>query len=57
MMLNLPVEAEMSGSPEAMLRTMATSFLTEASSNKPFLTLMRLIIGESEQFPKHLSAS
>ncbi|ESA33489.1 transcriptional regulator [Leptolyngbya sp. Heron Island J] len=52
MALSLPVVAEMPPSPEAPLRAMATSFLSEAASNKPFLTLMRLIIGESEQFPE-----
>lgn len=49
---NLPAGAEMPIPPEALLRKMATSFLNEAASNKPFLTLMRLIIGESEQFPE-----
>ena len=39
-------------SPEAILRHMATSVLEEASHNQPFLTMMRLIIGESEQFPE-----
>lgn len=49
-MMNLPTEAALP--PEVVLRTIAKSFLTEASNNKPFLTLMRLIIGESEQFPE-----
>ena len=49
---NLPEGADSPASPEASMRQMATSFLTEATSNKPFLTLIRLIIGESEQFPE-----
>ncbi|MEM6255549.1 MAG: TetR/AcrR family transcriptional regulator [Cyanobacteria bacterium P01_D01_bin.156] len=52
MMVNLAAEDMLSNPPEVVIRAMATSFLTEASSNKPFLTLMRLIIGESEQFPE-----
>ena len=52
MALNLPTSDKIPLSPEALLRKMATSFLSEAASNKPFLTLMRLIIGESEQFPE-----
>ncbi|MDY7014355.1 MAG: TetR/AcrR family transcriptional regulator [Cyanobacteriota bacterium] len=38
--------------PETVLRHMATSVLTEFSQNKSLLTLMRLIIGESERFPE-----
>ncbi|MGD1953283.1 MAG: TetR/AcrR family transcriptional regulator [Leptolyngbyaceae cyanobacterium] len=49
---HLPAEAALSATPEAIMRQMATSFLTEAVNNKPFLTLMRLIIGESEKFPE-----
>ena len=49
--LSLPAGAEIPDSPETLLRAMATSFLSEAANNKPFLTLMRLIIGESEKFP------
>ncbi|MGD1853205.1 MAG: TetR/AcrR family transcriptional regulator [Leptolyngbyaceae cyanobacterium] len=52
MALGLPTGAETPTSPEALLRAMATSFLSEAANNKPFLTLMRLIIGESEKFPQ-----
>ncbi|MEM1252100.1 MAG: TetR/AcrR family transcriptional regulator [Cyanobacteria bacterium P01_H01_bin.21] len=48
----LPGEANFPDSPEAIMRQMATSFLREAANNKPFLTLMRLIIGESEKFPE-----
>ena len=49
---NLPARAEMPTSPDVMLRKMGRSFINEAVSNQPFLTLMRLIIGESEQFPE-----
>ncbi|EKV02966.1 transcriptional regulator [Leptolyngbya sp. PCC 7375] len=52
MMGNLPARAEMPTSPDVMLRKMGRSFINEAVSNQPFLTLMRLIIGESEQFPE-----
>ena len=52
MALGLPTGAETPTSPEALLRAMATSFLSEAANNMPFLTLMRLIIGESEKFPQ-----
>lgn len=52
MVFNLPIGGEMPSSPEAMLRKIATSMLNQASNNKPFLTLMRLIIGESEKFPE-----
>lgn len=52
MALSLPAGADLPASPEALLRTMATSFLSEAANNQPFLTLMRLIIGESEKFPE-----
>ncbi|MEM6353905.1 MAG: TetR/AcrR family transcriptional regulator, partial [Cyanobacteria bacterium P01_D01_bin.14] len=38
--------------PDQMLRQMMTSLLRESSQNQQFLTLMRLIIGESEQFPE-----
>ena len=52
MVFSLPMGDEIPTSPEFVLRTMATSMLNEASNNKPFMTLMRLIIGESEQFPE-----
>ena len=51
MISNLPIGGEMPVTPEVILRKIASSMLNEASSNKPFLKLMRLIIGESEQFP------
>ncbi len=37
--------------PEAVLRQMAAAVLEGFSHNQPLLTLMRLIIGESERFP------
>ena len=52
MMLSLPSGDKAPSSPEEVLRAIAMSMLNEASNNKPFLTLMRLIIGESEQFPE-----
>ena len=52
MMDSLPTSSESPTVPEVVLRKMAASMLSEAASNKPFLTLMRLIIGESEQFPE-----
>ncbi len=51
MALSLPAGDEIPDSPEMLLHAMATSFLSEAANNKPFLKLMRLIIGESEKFP------
>ncbi|MEL6248602.1 MAG: TetR/AcrR family transcriptional regulator [Cyanobacteria bacterium J06626_23] len=38
--------------PDQVLRQMMTSILRESSQNQHFMTLMRLIIGESEQFPE-----
>ena len=38
--------------PDKMLRQIATSVLEEFSHNQQLLTLMRLIIGESERFPQ-----
>ena len=37
--------------PEQILRRIATTMLQEFSANPPLMTLMRLIIGESERFP------
>ncbi|MDY6781760.1 MAG: TetR/AcrR family transcriptional regulator [Cyanobacteriota bacterium] len=52
MLLNLPTDAEMKVPPDEVLRQMATSVLEEFSQNQPLLTLMRLVIGESERFPE-----
>ncbi len=38
--------------PDQVLRQIATSVLEEFSHNQQLLTLMRLIIGESERFPE-----
>ena len=51
-LLSLPTTPNPEMPPEKMLRYMATSVLTEFASNRSFLTLMRLMIGESERFPK-----
>ena len=50
-MESFPIDEKTPTSPDVILRGIATSFVTTASGNKPFLTLMRLIIGESEKFP------
>ncbi len=52
MMLALPMGQAMAQDPRALLRHMAATMLTTTAENRPFLTLMRLVIGESEQFPK-----
>ncbi|MEM1241410.1 MAG: TetR/AcrR family transcriptional regulator [Cyanobacteria bacterium P01_H01_bin.26] len=51
MIFALPAGGKMPASPQVVLRKMASSMLSTTTNNKPFLTLMRLIIGESEQFP------
>lgn len=53
-LFSLPTTPEAQAEPKQMLRQMATSVLEEFSGNQPLLTLMRLIIGESERFP-HLA--
>ena len=50
--MNLPDGAAALLPPEVVLRKIATSFIKTAIDNPPFLTLMRLIIGESGQFPE-----
>lgn len=50
--MNLPSDTAATMPPDVVLRKMATSFLNQAVDNPPFLTLMRLIIGESGQFPE-----
>lgn len=49
--MNLPNDTAAAIPPDMVLRKIATSFLSQAD-NPPFLTLMRLIIGESGQFPE-----
>lgn len=51
-LFSLPTNPNPEMPPEKMLHHMATSVLTEFSGNQAFLTLMRLIIGESERFPE-----
>ncbi|MBE9109440.1 TetR/AcrR family transcriptional regulator [Nodosilinea sp. LEGE 07298] len=49
---NLHADFDLQTPPDQVLRHMATSVLTEFSNNQSLLTLMRLMIGESEQFPE-----
>ncbi len=51
MLLNLPTELGASIPPEKVLHRIATSVLEGFSENHKLMTLMRLIIGESERFP------
>ncbi|MDY6937490.1 MAG: TetR/AcrR family transcriptional regulator [Cyanobacteriota bacterium] len=51
-LFNLPTTSTQEIPPEKMLHHMATSVLAEFSGNQKLMTLMRLIIGESERFPK-----
>lgn len=48
----LPTTPDGSMPPEKVLYTMAITVLTEFSANQNLMTLMRLIIGESERFPE-----
>ncbi|MEQ9551488.1 MAG: TetR/AcrR family transcriptional regulator [Coleofasciculus sp. G3-WIS-01] len=52
LILNLPTEPNLQTPPEQVLRQMATAVLNEFANNPALLTLMRLIIGESERFPE-----
>jgi len=52
LILNLPTEPDLQTPPEQVLRQMATAVLDEFANNPALLTLMRLIIGESERFPE-----
>ena len=49
---NLPSGLSLESPPEEVLRHMALNMLEEVSQNSPRLTLMRLLIGESEHFPE-----
>ncbi|MGF1499448.1 MAG: TetR/AcrR family transcriptional regulator [Elainellaceae cyanobacterium] len=49
--LDLPTDLDLQAPPEQVLRQIATSVLEEFSHNPSLLTLMRLLIGESERFP------
>jgi AcrR family transcriptional regulator len=51
-MFNLRANLDLQTPPDQVLRSMATSVLTEFSGNQSLLTLMRFMIGESEQFPE-----
>ncbi|MEO0947850.1 MAG: TetR/AcrR family transcriptional regulator [Cyanobacteria bacterium J06641_5] len=48
----LPEGFDLETPPEKVLRQMATTVLEEFSHNQRLLTVMRLIIGESERFPE-----
>lgn len=50
-LLSDPALLDMSLPPDKLLRQILKSVLKDSSHNKSFLTLMRLIISESEQFP------
>ena len=52
MLFSLQTGLDVQIPPEKMLRQIATSVLEEFSHNQQLLTLMRLIIGESERFPQ-----
>ncbi|WP_228062093.1 TetR/AcrR family transcriptional regulator, partial [Coleofasciculus sp. LEGE 07081] len=51
-LFSLPTTPDLQTPPDEVLRQMATSVLEEFSGNQTLLTLMRLIIGESERFPE-----
>lgn len=51
-LFDLPADPKQQLPPEVVLRHIAQSVLTEVAENRPFLTLMRLVIGESERFPE-----
>jgi len=51
-LFSLPTKSNLQAPPDKVLHQIATSVLTEFSQNQPLLTLMRLIIGESERFPE-----
>lgn len=52
MLYRLPTALDLQMPPEKVLRQIATSVLENSSHNQPLLTLMRLLIGESERFPE-----
>ncbi len=52
MISGLQANLDLQSPPAVVLRQIATSVLSEFSSNHPLMTLMRLIIGESERFPE-----
>ncbi|MDB9529883.1 TetR/AcrR family transcriptional regulator [Oscillatoria sp. CS-180] len=45
-------QSDVEAAPEQVLRQIATLMLNNFDKNKPLLTLMRLVIGESERFPQ-----
>ena len=49
--LRLDHQPDFETPPAVVLRQIAMEVLGNVAKNQPFLTLMRLIIGESEQFP------
>lgn len=51
MLASLPTAAYLQAPPETMLSRLATTVLEEFSENQSLMTLLRLIIGESERFP------
>lgn len=50
-LLTDPAAIDLTLPPDQMLRRMLKSVVKNSAQNKTFLTLMRLLIGESEQFP------
>ncbi|MEO1094776.1 MAG: TetR/AcrR family transcriptional regulator [Cyanobacteria bacterium J06638_28] len=45
-------QADLQAQPQAVLRQIAISMLDSFEQNQPLLTLMRLVIGESDRFPE-----
>ncbi|MEC4892473.1 MAG: TetR/AcrR family transcriptional regulator [Oscillatoria sp. PMC 1051.18] len=52
MVFSLLSNPDLQEPPEKVLHQIATSVLENFARNRPLLTLMRLIIGESERFPE-----
>lgn len=51
-LFDLPATPDPSQPADTVLRFIATSVIDEFEQNQPLLTLMRLLIGESERFPE-----
>ncbi|MEM1311170.1 MAG: TetR/AcrR family transcriptional regulator [Cyanobacteria bacterium P01_H01_bin.153] len=49
---NLLSQSDLQAPPQVVLRQIANVMLDNAEKNQPLLTLMRLLLGESERFPK-----
>lgn len=52
LILNLQTRPDLNIPPDKVLHQIATFLLEDISHKKPIMTLMRLIIGESERFPQ-----